>query len=245
MRTLSLIVGATGAFCLAAAASAHPTTDRIQLTQARDSGAQSGSGASTTQRGGTSNQESGAAATRGSEGSGGAGQGSTRQGTTVRSETQSTSRTSVREHSSGARVSVRGNRAAVGERTAASGGETVLIKRKKARHYVSSEPSVRVIRKKRYVTYRESPRAVIVKKRRPGVAVESGVSTRTTVRSRSSTTVRDSSKAGESVGTGPGSAREGSPGRSTHQSAPNGGQSGSDSPGRSGGTGTGAAPGAR
>jgi hypothetical protein len=139
-------------------------------------------------------------------------------------------------------MSVRGNRTAVGVRTATS-GDAVLIKRKKARRYVASEPSVRVIKKKRYVTYPESPRAIIVKKRRPGIAVESEGSTRATIRSRTTTTVRGSNKPGES-GTGVGSG-QGTGGAGTRQTAPGGGQSGSDSTGRSGGAGTGAVPGAR
>jgi hypothetical protein len=48
----------------------------------------------------------------------------------------------------------------VGVRTATS-GDAVLIKRKKAPGYVASEPSVRVIKKKRYVTYRQLGRVKI------------------------------------------------------------------------------------
>jgi len=54
----------------------------------------------------------------------------------------------------------------------------------------------------RHATYREPSSAVIVKKRRAGVAVGGGVSTRTTVRSRTSTTAGASSTTRESVGAG-------------------------------------------
>ena len=52
-----------------------------------------------------------------------------------------------------------------------------------------------MIRKKRYVSYSHPSTAVIVKKRRAGIAVDSGVSTRTTVRSRTSVGAANPSRA--------------------------------------------------
>jgi hypothetical protein len=113
----------------------------------------------------------------------------------VRNGTQTTSRTVVRERSGGTRVSVHGrSRAAVGVRTVAS-DDAVVIRRKKARRYIYSEPTTTVIRKKRYVSYSHPSTALIVKKRRAGIAVDSGVSTRTTVRSRTSVGAANPSRA--------------------------------------------------
>ena len=118
----------------------------------------------------------------------------------MRSETQSTSRTTIQQRSGGARVGVRGgSRTVVGVRTARN-DDAVIIKRKKARRYVYSEPSTTMIRKKRYTTYRDPSRTVIVKKRRPGVVVDSGTSTRTNVRTRTDTTVRSSGASRDEVG---------------------------------------------
>jgi hypothetical protein len=72
---------------------------------------------------------------------------------------------------------------------ATTGDDAVVIRRKRARGYVYHGPSTTVIKKKRYVHYREPSRAVVIKKRRPAVAVEGG-STRTTVRGQTSTTLR-------------------------------------------------------
>ena len=82
---------------------------------------------------------------------------------------------------------------------AAAGDDAVVIRRKRARTHVYSEPSMMVTRKKRYVHYREPSSTVVIKKRRPAVAVE-GVSTRTTVRSNTSTTVRGAGATPGSVG---------------------------------------------
>jgi hypothetical protein len=68
MRLLSLILGAAAAAGVAAAVSADPVADRIQMAQAQDSGMQSGSGTGANQRGPSGNREGGAAATRGAEG---------------------------------------------------------------------------------------------------------------------------------------------------------------------------------
>ena len=140
-----------------------------------------------------------------------------------------------------------GARRVVGVRAAAA-DDAVVIRRKRARSYVYSEPSTTAIRKKRYVHYREPSSTVVIKKRRPAVAVE-GVSTRTTVRNQSSTTVRGAGTTRESVGAGT-SVRE----RSSGGGARSGGQGGQDTTtGRSGGggpaqklgTGTGDAAGSR
>jgi hypothetical protein len=126
----------------------------------------------------------------------------------VRNGTQTTSRTVVRERSGGTRVSVHGrSRAAVGVRTVAS-DDAVVIRRKKARRYIYSEPTTTVIRKKRYVSYSH-----------PSTA--SGVSTRTTVRSRTSV---------GATGTGA-NVRERSSGQGTVGA---GGRTGGESGGRSG-----------
>ena len=165
----------------------------------------------------------------------------------MRSDTNRTSRTTVRERAGGTRVSVHGGaRRVVGVRTAAA-DDAVVIRHKRARNYVYSEPSTTVIRKKRYVHYR----TVAIKKRRPAVAVE-GVSTRTTVRSQTSTTVRGAGTTRESVGAGT-SVRERSSGGG-NAGARSGGQGGQETTtGRSGGggpaqksgTGTGDAAGGR
>jgi hypothetical protein len=213
MRILAVILGTAAAIAVAAPVSADPAAGRVQLAQAQDSGAQSGSGMGVSQQGSAGNRDSGAAtsrgseggnaATRGSEGGAAASQNSGGGRATMRSETGS-SRTTIRARSGGARVAVGGSsRRAIGVRSATS-DDAVIIKRKKARRYVYSEPSTVVIRKKRrhYTTYQEPSSAVIVKKRRAGVAVGGGVSTRTTVRSRTSTTVGGSSTTRERVGAG-------------------------------------------
>jgi hypothetical protein len=232
MRSLTFILGAAAAIGMVAAVSAKPAPDRIQLAQAQES--QSGA----SQRSSTGNREGGAATTRSSQSSGAAAGGGGRA--TMRSEGKGTSRTSVRTRSEGARVSVRGSRTRVGVRTAVR-DEGVIVHRKKARRYVYSEPARATVikKKKRYVSYRE-PSSVVVKKRRAGVAVSEGVSTRTSVRSRTvgGTSVRGSSTTRTSGGTGAnvrssgqggggkGGATEGRTGQSrgTNQSKPSGGE---------------------
>ena len=117
--------------------------------------------------------------------------------------------------------------------------DAFVIRRKRARGYVYSGPSTTVIKKKRYVHYREPSHAVIIKKRWPAIAVEGG-STRTTVRSQTSTTVRDSGTTRENVRAGA-SVRERSTGAG-NAGARAGGRSGQDgqpaTSGRSGGGGT-------
>jgi len=104
--------------------------------------------------------------------------------------------------------------------------DAVVIRRKKARRYIYSEPTTTVIRKKRYVSYSHPSTAVIVKKRRAGIAVDSGVSTRTTVRSRTSVGAANPSRANPSA-----SVRERSSGQGTVGA---GGRTGGESGGRSG-----------
>src|SRR6185437_11871908 len=85
--------------------------------------------------------------------------------TAVRSETNRTSRTTVRERAGGTRVSIHGGtRRVIGVR-AAAGDDAVVIRRKRARGYVYTGPSTTVIRKKRYVHYRDPANTVIIKKR--------------------------------------------------------------------------------
>jgi hypothetical protein len=90
-------------------------------------------------------------------------------------------------------------------RTAHS-GDTVFIKRKKARAYAYGAPSTTAIRKKkRYVTYHE-PSSVVVHRRHAGLAVEGGASTRTStrtsVRTQSGGTAVRSSGLSQTVGGG-------------------------------------------
>ena len=54
---------------------------------------------------------------------------------------------------------------------ATTGDDAFVIRRKRARGVVYSGPSTTVIKKKRYVHYREPSHAVIIKKRRPAIAV--------------------------------------------------------------------------
>ena len=219
MRTLAIILGAAAVIAVAAPASADPAAGRVQLAQAQD--AQSGSGMGASRQGSSGNRDSGAAATRnsqgGSQGSGAAARESNGGRTTMRGETQGSSRTTVRARSGGDRVAVHGRgHTTVGMRSAAS-DDAVIIKRKKARRYVYGEPS-----------------ATIVKKRHAGVAVDNGVSTRTSVRSRTSTagggskTMRTGASASERSGQGNAGAASSTEGR-----APGGARSGGANSGRS------------
>jgi len=236
MRTLAMILGAAAAFAVAAPASADPAAGRVQLAQAQD--AQSGSGMGASQQSSSGKRDSGAAATRnsqgGSQGSGAAARESNGGRTTMRGETQGSSRTTVRARSGGDRVAVHGRgHTTVGMRSAAS-DDAVIIKRKKARRYVYSEPSTVIVKKRRYARYHEPSRAVIVKKRHAGVAVDNGVSTRTSVRSRTSTagggskTMRTGASASERSGQGNAGAASSTEGR-----APGGARSGGANSGRS------------
>ena len=212
MRILAVILGTAAAIGFVAAASADPRTDRIQLAQAQQSGGEAGAG----MRGG---DREGAAAPRSSES-----KGRDSGGAQAKVKTEGTSRTTIRKRSESARISVRGgSRTTVGVR--AESDDPIVIKRKKAK-----KPKVLLVKKKKkkiYTAYDE-PSSIVVKKRRPGVAVGGSVSTRTTVRSRTSTTVRGSR---DTVGAGgKGSAGESdrggggrSGGESTGRSAPSGG----------------------
>jgi hypothetical protein len=262
MRPIAIVLGVAAVIGFAASGSAEPGRDRIQLAQAQESGGQPGAAKGANESGGAANRDSGGATTRGSQGGGSvAGAAASGDRATVKQETQGTNRTSVRTRSEGARVSVRGgSRTAVGVRSVAR-DDAVIIKRKKARRYVYSEPSTTVIRKKkRYVHYSEPSRTVVIKKRRPGVAIDTGVSTRTTVRSRtsnvggSSATVRSGTSVRERSG-GQGSAGTGGAASSTTgggaasstegRAQQGGGRSGNGSSGRSGPSGSGEAPAAR
>jgi hypothetical protein len=231
MRTLAMILGAAAVIAVAAPVAADPATGRLQLAQAQDSGSQSGASTGARQQGssGMSQQgsggqrEGGSATTRQSSGGGAA----------VNQTQRSSSRTSVRERSEG--VAVRGgSRTTVGVRSGAS--DDVIVHRKKARRYVYSEPSTTVVKKKkRFVRYHEEPSSVVIHKRRAGVAVDSGVSTRTSVRSRTSTAVSGSStkRTGATVrerSSGQGNAGAAS---STEGRAPSGARSGGANAGRS------------
>jgi hypothetical protein len=155
--------------------------------------------------------------------------------TTMRGETQGGSRTTVRARSGGDRVAVHGRgHTAVGVRSAASDDAVIIIKRKKARRYVYSEPSTTIVKKRRYTRYHEPSSAVIVKKRRAGVAVDSGVSTRTSVRSRTSTAVSGYStkRTGTTVRERP-SGQGNAGASSTEGRAPSGARSGGANTGRS------------
>ena len=169
MRPVALVLGAAAVIGFAAAGSAEQSRDRLQLAQAQDSGGQTGAatggnargGAATNgnERGGAANRDSGGAATRGSQGGGSATGATTGERATVRQETQSTNRTTVRNRSDGARVTVRGgSRTAVGVRSVAR-DDAVIIKRKKARRHDYSEPSATVIRKKKRYSTTASLRA--------------------------------------------------------------------------------------
>ena len=145
VRTLAIILGAAAVIAVAAPASADPAAGRVQLAQAQD--AQSGSGMGASQQGSSGNRNSGAASR---ESNGGR--------TTMRGETQGSSRTTVRARSGGDRMAVHGRgHTTVGVRSAAS-DDAVIIKRKKARRYVYGEPSATIVKKRRYTRYHEPSR---------------------------------------------------------------------------------------
>jgi hypothetical protein len=201
MRILAVIFGAAAAVAVAGPVSADPAAGRVQIAQAQDSGSQSGSGMSKSQQQGSSRtgaSQQGSSDQRNSGNNAASRNSSGRQAAT-NNQMQGSSRTTMRERSGGARVSVHGRgRTAVGVRSA--GGDDVIIHRRHARHYVYGEPSTTVIRKRRYTHYREPSREVIIHRRHAGVA-GGGASTRTSVRSRGSTTVGAGGNR-ESVGAG-------------------------------------------
>jgi hypothetical protein len=59
MRTLAVILGAAATIAVAAPVSADPAAGRVQLAQAQDSGAQSGSGMGASQQGSAGNRDGG------------------------------------------------------------------------------------------------------------------------------------------------------------------------------------------
>jgi len=140
MRSLTFILGAAAAIGMAAAISAAPAQDRVQLAQAQPSGTQSDTGAGANQRGNAGNRQGGGATGQTSQG-GKASGGKASGGDRASVRTEGTSRTSVREHSEGSRVSVHGGRSHVGVRTAER-DDAVVVKRKKARRYVYDEPAL-------------------------------------------------------------------------------------------------------
>jgi hypothetical protein len=235
MRILAVMFGAAAVLAVAAPVAADPATGRLQLAQAQDSGSQSGSSTGARQQGSSGSQQGGSGMSQ--QGSGGQREGGsarTRQssggGAAVNQTQRGASRTSVRERSEG--VAVRGgSRTTVGVRSGAS--DDVIIHRKKARRYVYGEPSTTIIKKRRYTRYHE-PSSVVIHKRRAGAAVENGVSTRTSVRSRTSTAAGGSSKmrtganAGQRSGQGNAGAASSTEGR-----APGGARSGGANSGRS------------
>jgi hypothetical protein len=236
---------------MAAAISAAPAQERVQLAQAQQPGAHSDTGAGTNQRGNASNRQGGGttgqASQGGGKGSGGKDSGGKASGSdraSVRSE--GTSHTSVREHSEGSRVSVHGGRSHVGVRTAERDSD-VIIKHKKARRYVYDEPGVVIKKKRHYVSYGEPSHSVVTKERRGGVAVSGGVSTRTSVHTRSSgsTTVGASSTTRSNGGKGANARSSGQGGGNS--GGPTGGSTGQSrgSSGRSGSSGGGEASGQR
>ena len=123
---------------LAAGVSSAHAKSGIQVSQAQNSGAQTGTATGASQRGSGGTREGGAAAQGASQERGAAtrqtGDGAAKAGT----ETTRTSRTTVRERAGGSRVSVHGGtRRVVGVR-ASSGDDAVVIRRKRARGYVHS-----------------------------------------------------------------------------------------------------------
>src|SRR5438477_4782989 len=161
---------------LAAAAAVAFTIPQASPILAQESGVQSRSTQGQAETGGQV------------RGSGGASIRSERSGQSIRSER---SRTTVGIGTNRERVGIHGrSQVRVGVRTGVS--DDVLIKRKRPRHVVAvdHEPSVTVIKKKkRFTTFEPERRAIILKKRQPGVAFRSETD-RTTVRSRSSGDVR-------------------------------------------------------
>src|SRR5262249_37471060 len=111
--------------------------------QAQDSGAQSGSSTGATEQGSSGMNQQGSA---GQRQSGNTAKQNVSGGTAATgTQTQSTSRTTVREGSRGARMAVHsGGRTAIGVRHAGA-SEDIIIRRKKARRYVYHEPSTTVV----------------------------------------------------------------------------------------------------
>src|SRR5262249_17871333 len=121
MRILAVMFGAAAVLAVAAPVAADPATGRLQLAQTQDSGSQSSTGAK--QRGSSGMKQQGSSGTnqQGSAGqrqSGTAAKGTSSGGkAAMGTETGSTSPTSVRERSRGARMAVHsGSRTAIGVR---------------------------------------------------------------------------------------------------------------------------------
>jgi len=196
MRTLAILLGTVAAVAFGAAVSADPAG--VKVAQGHDSATHSGG---VTQSRAAGNRESGAGArssesssshsatNAGSRTSSMGTRGSDTSRTTVR--TEGSGRISARERSETTGVSVRsGGRHAVGVRATDNDDDDVVIRRKRARQYVDTEPSARVIHKRKrveYNTYDEPSSATVIHRRRAGVAIEEGESARSGVRSRTST----------------------------------------------------------
>jgi len=242
MRSLTFILGAAAAIGMAAAISAAPAQDRVQLAQAQPSGTQSDTGAGANQRGNAGNRQGGGATGQTSQG-GKASGGKASGGDRASVRTEGTSRTSVREHSEGSRVSVHGGRSHVGVRTAER-DDAVVVKRKKALRYVYDEPALVIKKKRHYVSHGEPSHTVVTKERRGGVAVSGGVSTHTNVHTRSgSTTVGASSTTHSNGGKGANARSSGQGGGNSGGST--GGSTGQSRGNKSGSSGGGEAPGQR
>jgi len=168
---------------LALPASADTAVKQLQLAQASDSGTQSGTNAR--QQGGSSGTNArGTTTTQGGSANMGRSEGQRTEGRSESSE----SRTSVRANVRGGDREMRGrrfgSRTTIRTRVGQRDNDDVIVRRKHRRHFVSSEPSTRIIKRKRlhrrFVEGGES----VVHRRRGGASV--GIESRTSVRERGS-----------------------------------------------------------
>src|SRR3954470_3194246 len=134
MKALAILLGVGTAVSLAAGVSAAPA--KIQLAQAQNSGAQTGTATGASQRGSGGTREGGAAAPGASQERGTATRQSGDGSATARTETTRSSRTTVRERAGGTRVSVHGGTRRVLGVRATTGDDAVVIRRKRARGHV-------------------------------------------------------------------------------------------------------------
>jgi hypothetical protein len=194
-------VGLAAVLGIATPSLADTATSRIQIAQAAsDSGAQSGSNSGTAQRG----SREGEHMRSGDRAQGAAGSSGTR--TSEGRHDAQHDRTSVRanvrigggDHQT-TRSRTYGSRTTIHRQV--SGGDGVVVRHKKARRYVYSEPSSVVVKRKKVRRYVDGGSTAIVHHRR-GVAVSSRTSVRegsgTSVNVRGSTTTRSTtSRSGE------------------------------------------------
>src|SRR4051794_23551783 len=108
MKVLTILFGVGTAVGLAAGVSSAPAKSGIQVSQAQNSGAQTGTATGASQRGSAGTREGGAAAPGASQERGTATRQSGDGSATARTETTRSSRTTVRERAGGTRVSVHG-----------------------------------------------------------------------------------------------------------------------------------------